>query len=719
MTNSQVLISEVGPRDGLQSVKRTMPTADKLRWIDALYAAGVREIEVASFVPARLLPQMADAAELVRHALTLPGLTVMALVPNRRGAEAALAAGAHKLTVPVSASAAHSLVNVRKTREAMVEEVRAIAALRRSIAPHVKLEVGISTAFGCTLQGVVPEDEVIRLAAHCIAAGADESGLSDTVGYANPAQVRRLFRRLRFEIGRHAGAAHMHNTRGLGLANCLAAYEAGVRTFDSSLGGLGGCPYAPGASGNVVTEDLVFMFEAMGLSTGINLDKLIAARAPLMAGLPDEPLYGMTPEAGLPRGFVQGARLAPPATPLPEAGETGATGDTPLPYAGIRVVEFTHMVMGPTCGMLLGDLGAEVIKVEPVEGDETRRLLGSGAGFFPTFNRNKKSIALDLKQPEGVAAALRLIATADIVSENFKPGTMKKLGLDYERLSKLNRRLIYVSHKGFLPGPYEHRTALDEVVQMMGGLAYMTGRSGDPLRAGTSVNDIMGGMFGAIGAMAALRQRELTGEGAEVQTALFENNVFLVAQHMMQFAATGHAAAPMPSRISAWGIYDVFTVKDGEQIFLAVVSDRQWAAFCKAFGLDALLAEPRLKTNNDRVMAREWMMPILRSHLAGRSADGLSAVFEANELPFAPIARPEALFDDPHLNATGGLAPVRMNDGSESKVPLLPFTLGGRRPGIRLQPPLLGEHTRELLLEVGYTIAEIAELRSSQVTRGD
>ena len=302
----EVLISEVGPRDGLQSVKSIMPTADKWRWIDALHAAGVREIEVASFVPARLLPQMADAAEVVRHAVRLPGLTVMALVPNRRGAQAALEAGVHKLTVPVSASRAHSMANVRKTPEEMVEEVRAIADLRREIAPHVKLEAGISTAFGCTLQGEVPEDEVIRLAAQCIAAGADESGLSDTVGYANPAQVRRLFRRLRAELGAHAGAAHMHNTRGLGLANCLAACEEGVRTFDASLGGLGGCPYAPGASGNVVTEDLVFMFEAMGISTGIDIGRLLAARAALIAGLPGEPVYGMTPEAGLPKGFVQG-----------------------------------------------------------------------------------------------------------------------------------------------------------------------------------------------------------------------------------------------------------------------------------------------------------------------------------------------------------------------------------------------------------------------------
>ncbi len=305
MTTPDVLISEVGPRDGLQSVAATMPTDYKLRWIDALHAAGVREIEVASFVPAKLLPQMADAAEVVRHAITLPGLTVMALVPNRKGAQAALEAGVHKLTMPVSASVAHSLANVRKTPTEMVEEVRAIAELRRAIAPQVKLEAGISTAFGCTLQGLVPEDDVIRLAAQCIEAGADESGLSDTVGYANPAQVRRLFKRLRAELGRHAGAAHMHNTRGLGIANCLAAWDEGVRTFDASLGGLGGCPYAPGASGNAVTEDLVFMFEAMGVRTGIDIEKLIAARAPLMAGLPGEPVYGMTPEAGLPKGFVQ------------------------------------------------------------------------------------------------------------------------------------------------------------------------------------------------------------------------------------------------------------------------------------------------------------------------------------------------------------------------------------------------------------------------------
>jgi crotonobetainyl-CoA:carnitine CoA-transferase CaiB-like acyl-CoA transferase len=385
-----------------------------------------------------------------------------------------------------------------------------------------------------------------------------------------------------------------------------------------------------------------------------------------------------------------------------------------LPYAGIRVVEFTHMVMGPTCGMVLADLGAEVIKVEPIAGDNTRRLLGSGAGFFAMFNRNKKSIALDLQTPAGKEAALRLIATADIVSENFKPGTMKKLGLDYASLSKLNPRLIYVSHKGFLPGPYDHRTALDEVVQMMGGLAYMTGRPGDPLRAGTSVNDIMGGMFGAIGAMAALAQREKTGRGQEVQSALFENNVFLVAQHMMQFAVTGKAADPMPGRISAWGVYDVFTVKDGEQIFLAAVSDTQWAIFCDAFGLADLKADARLATNNDRVRERDWMMPLLRERLAGHSAAELSAVFEKHGLPFAPITRPQDLFDDPHLNGTGGLAPLTLPDGRETRVPLLPLMLDGQRPGVRSNPPGIGQHTTALLREAGYTDDQIEMMISMQ-----
>ena len=394
------------------------------------------------------------------------------------------------------------------------------------------------------------------------------------------------------------------------------------------------------------------------------------------------------------------------------------TTNTNLPYEGLRVVEFTHMVMGPTCGMVLADLGAEVIKVEPIghgrHGDATRELLGSGAGFFPMFNRNKKSIALDLQTPEGKEAVLRLIATADVVSENFKPGTMKKLGLDYESLKPLNPRMVYVSHKGFLPGPYEHRTALDEVVQMMGGLAYMTGRPGDPLRAGTSVNDIMGGMFGAIGAMAALAQREKTGLGQEVQSALYENNVFLVAQHMMQFAVTGKPAAPMPARISAWAIYDVFKVKDDEQIFLAVVSNTAWSIFCDAFGFEDLKDDPRLQSNNDRVAAREWMMPDLRERMAKFSASEISAVFEKNALPFAPITRPHDLFDDPHLNATGGLADIELPDGRPTRTVLLPLMLDGQRPGVRCSPPKLGEHSAELLSELGYTAEQIRALSSPQ-----
>src|SRR5215475_9274174 len=282
--------------------------------------------------------------------------------------------------------------------------------------------------------------------------------------------------------------------------------------------------------------------------------------------------------------------------------------DSPLPLAGVRVVEFTHMVMGPTCGMMLADLGAEAIKVEPIDGDRTRRLLGAGAGFFPMFNRNKKSIAIDLRSDAGAEVARKLSASADIVAENFKPGTMSKYGLDYAALSKVNPRVIYISLKGFLPGPYENRTALDEVVQMMGGLAYMTGRPGDPLRAGSSINDIMGGMFGAIGALAALIQRGITGEGMEVQSALFENNVFLVGQHMLQYAMTGKHPAPMPARESPWAIYDVFTVKNGEQIFLAAVSDGQWVTFCDALGFDDLKSDPALATNNQRVRERPRLL---------------------------------------------------------------------------------------------------------------
>ncbi|MGL4231270.1 MAG: CaiB/BaiF CoA transferase family protein [Casimicrobium sp.] len=389
-----------------------------------------------------------------------------------------------------------------------------------------------------------------------------------------------------------------------------------------------------------------------------------------------------------------------------------------LPLAGLRVVEFTHMVMGPTCGMVLADLGAESIKVEPIEGDRTRHLLGSGAGFFPLFNRNKKSIGIDLQKSEGADVARKLCATADIVVQNFKPGSLAKYGLDYTSLSKNNERLIYVNCTGFLPGPYEHRTALDEVVQMMGGLAYMTGRPGDPLRAGTSVNDIMGGMFGAIGALGALVQRGITGKGQEIQSALYENNVFLVGQHMLQYAITGKAAAPMPERISAWGVYDVFTVKDGEQIFLAAVSDSQWATFCDALDLQDMKNEPRYADNNKRVEHRATLLPELRRRLSHRSAVDLAALFERVGLPFAPIRKPEELYDDPHLLESGGLADIVLPDapraGETIKTTLFPLTMNGKRLPVRSDPPQFGSATRELMQEIGYDPAMIERLSADR-----
>lgn len=392
-----------------------------------------------------------------------------------------------------------------------------------------------------------------------------------------------------------------------------------------------------------------------------------------------------------------------------------------LPLAGLKVVEFTHMVMGPTCGLVLADLGAEVIKVEPIEGDRTRTLLGSGAGFFPMFNRNKKSIRINLQHPEGAAAARDLCLAADVVIENFKPGAMARYGLDYDSLAAREPRIIHVSLKGFLPGPYENRTALDEVVQMMGGLAYMTGRPGDPLRAGTSVNDIMGGMFGAIGVMGALIQRGISGRGQPVQASLFENNIFLVGQHMLQHAITGVAAEPMPNRISAWAVYDVFTVRDGEQIFLAAVSDPQWKTFCEAFGFHDLLSDPALANNNLRVGMRSTLIPELKTRLAAFSAAELAARFEREGLPYAPIMRPEQLFDDPHLQATGGLAEVRLTDGpgagGTAPAALLPLTLAGDRLGVRLQPPFQGEHTEALLAGLGYPPEKISALQASGAVR--
>jgi formyl-CoA transferase len=367
-----------------------------------------------------------------------------------------------------------------------------------------------------------------------------------------------------------------------------------------------------------------------------------------------------------------------------------------LPLDGVRVVEFTHMIMGPTCGMILADLGAEVIKVEPPGGDRTRKLPGLGIGFFRTFNRNKKSVVIDITTPQGRETATALIAHADVVIENFRPGLMASLGLDYASLSQRDPRLIYASHKGFLPGPYEHRVALDEVVQMMGGLAYMTGPRGRPLRAGTSVNDIMGGMFGAIGIMAALIERERTGRGQEVQAALFENCVFLVAQHMQQFAMTGEPPPPMPSRVSPWSVYDVFTLADG-QLFIAAVNDKHWQVLCRLLERPDLAADPTLQTNEQRVHARLQLIARLGEALRDHMVGELSAKLEAAGLPYAPITTPEQLFDDAHLRASGGIAPMDTGEGTTTEVVLLPLLLGGRRPGVRQPLARAGEHDGEVL----------------------
>jgi crotonobetainyl-CoA:carnitine CoA-transferase CaiB-like acyl-CoA transferase len=371
-----------------------------------------------------------------------------------------------------------------------------------------------------------------------------------------------------------------------------------------------------------------------------------------------------------------------------------------LPLDSVRVIEFTHMVMGPTCGMILADLGAEVIKVEPPGGDKTRKLPGLGIGFFRTFNRNKKSVIIDINTAEGRAMAVELIGKADVVIENFRPGLMKKLGLDYQALSRRFPRLIYASHKGFLPGPYENRVALDEVVQMMGGLSYMTGPPGRPLRAGTSVNDIMGGMFGAIGIMSALIERQRTDRGQEIQSALFENCVFLVAQHMQQYSMTGVPPPPMPARVSPWSVYDVFTLADGAQLFIAAVNDKQWQVLCGILERPDLAADPGLATNEQRVHARPALLQRLGEVLRHHDIDALSAKLEASGLPYAPIVRPEQLLHDAHLRRSGGLVPMQTEDGSSTDVVLLPLLMGGRRPGVRQPLAKPGEHNEEVLGQV-------------------
>lgn len=386
---------------------------------------------------------------------------------------------------------------------------------------------------------------------------------------------------------------------------------------------------------------------------------------------------------------------------------------TATPLKGLKVVEFTHMVMGPAVGHILASLGAEVVRVEPIGGDATRRLLGSGAGYFPMYNRHKESICLDLKSDAGLAVAKQLAAISDILIENFRPGALDRLGLGYEALSEGNPRLIYCSEKGFLPGPYENRTALDEVAQMMGGLAYMTGPPGKPLRAGSSVIDVTGGMFGVIGVLAAVEERHRTGRGQKVVSSLFETTVYLVGQHMAQMVVTGQAAAPMPTRISAWAIYDVFETADDKPVFIGVVTDSLWEKFCALFGLDALWADESLRLNNQRVLARDRIMPVVRALVKTFTRDAVIAKLDGTGLPFAPIGRPEDMFDDPHLLASGGLETVTLDDGRIAYLPPLPLEMGGARVNADAELPVPGRDSDAVLVGLGYDAAAIAELRQS------
>ncbi|MEQ8815814.1 MAG: CaiB/BaiF CoA-transferase family protein [Thalassobaculum sp.] len=375
---------------------------------------------------------------------------------------------------------------------------------------------------------------------------------------------------------------------------------------------------------------------------------------------------------------------------------------------GLKVLEFTHTIMGPCAGLVLADLGADVIKIEPAPGgDHTRRLPGFAAGFFATFNRNKRSLAIDLKSRAGQAAVHRLVADADVVLENYGPGTMERLGCGWEQLSAINPRLVYLALKGFLAGPYEDRPALDEVVQFQSGLAHMTGPPGQPLRAGASVVDILGAVFGVTGVLAALRERDRTGMGQRVGSALFESAVFLVGSHMAGTAATGEAPPPMPARRGAWGIYDLFETADRRQLFVGVTSDQQWKRFCTAFGLDDLAADPGLASNGDRSKARPTLIPRLRELIGAMAFEDVRTCCDTARISWAPVGRPVDMFDDPHLHAGGGLlatAIAAIGGGDLVPLPALPLEFGSERaraPLVR-QPPRIGEHNREVLTAAGF-----------------
>lgn len=395
---------------------------------------------------------------------------------------------------------------------------------------------------------------------------------------------------------------------------------------------------------------------------------------------------------------------------------TKPTPSADLPLADLRVLDFGHTVMGPTAGLILADLGAEVIRIEPAPGgDPTRNLKGFGTGYFPFFNRNKKSVAINLKDPEGLALAKQLIDTADVLIENFGPGTMDRLGLGYEALKNPYPRLIYLSLKGFSAGPYENRVALDEVVQMMSGLAYMTGPPGQPLRAGSSVVDIMGGMFGVIAIQAALRERETTGKGQLVTSNLFESAMFLMGQHLAYAALSDSPVPPMPARVSAWAVYDQFTTGDGERVFLGITSDRHWVRFCEVFDQPNLAADQTLATNNQRIEARDRLMPEIGQIIGALTLAELADKATIAKLPFAHIATPEQLFDDPHLNAGGRLLETKLPGGVTTKLPALPIEMDGRTASLSSNPPALGADTDTVLAELGLSETQIADLTNRQI----
>ena len=383
------------------------------------------------------------------------------------------------------------------------------------------------------------------------------------------------------------------------------------------------------------------------------------------------------------------------------------------PLDGIRVVEMSHMIMGPSCGMFLGFLGAEVIKVEPPAGDKTRRLGGMGRPMFPLFNRGKKSVQLDLTTEAGRAALDRLLATADVFVENFRDASLSKMGADLERLRATYPGLIVASHKGFLQGPYQDRTALDEVVQMMTGLAYMTGPSGRPLRVGSSANDIMGGLFGAFAVLAALLERKETGRGRDLRIGLFENCLLLVAQHMVQFELEGRNPPPMPERDFSWPVYDIFDTADGRQMFVGAVTEGQWSALCDLLGLDALKADPRLQTRPDQIAARSWTIPIVAKAIAGRDSRELERAFEAIGIPYSPIARPCDMYRDPHVMRPGGLATSRLPDGTSFRAPSLPFEVDGVMLAGGGDLPAVGDNTDAVLGALGMDAAAIAAARGT------